>query len=75
MNSSNPSSKESDMLNQLRVNPPNIMREKEAAAYLGISDRTLQKLRAAGRIRAASFGRCVRYRRETLDKFIAIAEA
>jgi len=75
MNSNNSTATHADTLNHLRANPPNIMREKEAATYLGISDRTLQKLRAANKIRAAIFGRCVRYRRETLDRFMAIAEA
>jgi excisionase family DNA binding protein len=44
-----------------------------AARYLGISERTLYRLADDGEVTVFRFGRVYRYRRDDLDKFIAVA--
>lgn len=41
-----------------------------AAEYLSVSLRTIQRLTAAGEIRAVRYGRIVRYRPEDLDSWL-----
>jgi len=50
---------------------PGAMRPRDAAAYLGVSERTLFGWRAAGDIPAIKRGSVVLFRREDLDKFLA----
>jgi excisionase family DNA binding protein len=65
----------SDMQKQATAEPaklPRLLREGEAAAYLGLSKRTLQKdrtVRSMG-IPFAKFGHHVRYRESDLDRYI-----
>ena len=42
-----------------------------AAAYLGVSERTIARMRADGRLPASRIGRQVRFRREDMDAFLA----
>lgn len=56
-------------------NPCGALREREAAKYLAVSERTLFTLRQAGQIDYFRVGRAVRYRREALDDYMTRQEA
>jgi len=49
---------------------PRLMRSRQAAAYLAVSDRKLWSLTKEGRIPAVKFDRVVRYDVVDLDEFI-----
>jgi excisionase family DNA binding protein len=51
---------------------PEMLTTKEAAEYLGIKPQTLSVWRCTGRydLPAVKIGRCLRYRKSDLDKFI-----
>ena len=51
--------------------PPLAVPVKQAAALLGISPRKLWTLSNTGEIPAVRFGRCVRFRPEDLEAFLA----
>lgn len=53
---------------------PRLMKPREAAAYLAISERKLWSLTQSGRIPAVRLDRSVRYDFSDLDKFIQIAK-
>lgn len=54
-------------LDELRSqSPPALLSRKDAARYLGVSDRMLDSLNIP---RVQITDRCVRYRREDLDRF------
>lgn len=56
----------------MTANSSPLLRAREAADYLSISERHLCNLTAPrGPIRAVRLGRSLRYARETLDKAIA----
>jgi|LSQX01.3.fsa_nt_gb excisionase family DNA binding protein len=48
---------------------------REAAKYIGLSERTVRTLIANGELRVARFGRSVRIAREDLDDLIERAKA
>ena len=48
-----------------------LLNSKEAAKYIGISDRSLRSLRKKGTVKAIRFGSKFLYRPETLDAVIA----
>lgn len=48
-----------------------LLSSKEAAKYLGISDRSLRSLRKKGTVKAIRFGSKFLYRPETLDAVAA----
>ena len=48
-----------------------LLSSKEAAKYIGISDRSLRSLRKKGTVKAIRFGSKFLYRLETLDAVIA----
>jgi excisionase family DNA binding protein len=50
--------------------PAGGLTRKDAAAYLGISTRYLDKLAAAGEIRRCKFGAKTIYRRSELDRLL-----
>ena len=52
-----------------------LMRIKEAAAYMGISRRTLEGLMAAGRIPTVREGSIVRLDRKDIDQWIELRRA
>ena len=55
-----------------RAGEPRYLDTKQAAAYLGLSDKTLEKLRVSGRgPRYAKAGRRVIYDRGDLDEWVA----
>ncbi len=47
-----------------------LVRSREAAAFLAISERKLWELQNAGEIRVVRFGRLVRFRRSDLEAWI-----
>ena len=49
---------------------PKLIRPKEAAAYIAVSERTLFTLTKSGNLLAVRIGASVRYCREDLDAFI-----
>jgi excisionase family DNA binding protein len=51
-----------------------LLTRPQAAAYLNISQRTLDEQAARGNIRTVKIGRSVRFRKKTLDEFIEIKE-
>jgi len=51
------------------------LREREAARYLAVSERTLYTLRRTGEIKFFRVGSTIRYRREALEEFMARQEA
>lgn len=51
-----------------------LLSSKEAAKYLGISDRSLRSLRKKGTVKAIRFGSKFLYRPETLDVVILTYE-
>ena len=57
------------MMTNEPVSPPGLCNEKQAAAWLGVSPRTVWALRAAGRLPCVRIGRAVRYRVEDLSAF------
>jgi excisionase family DNA binding protein len=48
-----------------------LLRESEVAAQLGLSARTVRKLRAAGDIEYILIGRTIRYSVDDINRFIA----
>lgn len=44
---------------------------RDAAAYIGVSERTIHRMRADGRLPAVRVGRQIRFRREDLDRYLA----
>lgn len=48
---------------------PALMGSRDAARYLGISERALHRLKASGAVPFVPVGRLVRYRRETLARW------
>ena len=57
-----------------KTNAANLLTPKQAAAYLAISLRKLWDMTASGELSRVRIGRCVRYRRDTLDAFSERAE-
>ena len=53
------------------VNNSRLIRPKEAAGYLAISERKLWTMTQGGAISTVRLGRSVRYDRRDLDEFIA----
>ena len=51
-----------------------LMRSKEAAKYLCVSEKTLWNLQKAGEVRAVKLGRLIRYDPADLDAFIEQAK-
>jgi len=51
-----------------------LLKSKEAAAYLALSEKTLWNLTNAGQMRAVRMGRLVRYDPADLDEFIEQAK-
>lgn len=49
---------------------PLALRPREAAIAIGISERTLRKLVASGKIRPARIGRCIAFTMEELKRFL-----
>jgi excisionase family DNA binding protein len=47
-----------------------ILDKKGAAQYLDISERTIDNLRAAGKLACSKIGRLVKFRIEDLDDFV-----
>ena len=56
------------------TSPPRLVKPREAAAYLAISERTLWNLTQAGTIPAVKLARAVRYDIADLDAFIQAAK-
>jgi len=52
------------------TSPPRLLKERAAAAYLGIAYRTLWGWRKQGCISYIRFGKQIRYTREDLDEFV-----
>lgn len=50
--------------------PPVLITGKEAARLLGCCERTLWKMREAGKIRCVKIGVAIRYTRTEIDRFI-----
>lgn len=59
-----------EALNQLRANPPKLMRVNEAATVAGLSTRTINRLIASGQLRVCRLGRRVIIRREDLFEYV-----
>lgn len=59
-------------LAQLRANPPVVMTGAEAAVFLSVSTKTVQRLIATDQLRVARIGRCVRVTRQELERFLAL---
>lgn len=57
-------------LNPLRSNPPANMSAKEAATYLGVSERKLRDSIARGDVRHVRFGSRIILRKQDLDLFL-----
>ena len=51
-----------------------LLKSKEAASLLGISERKLWTMTNCGEIPSVRLGKSVRYRRQTLEAFVADAE-
>ncbi len=47
-----------------------ILTERQAAALLQVSTRTLNRWRHTGKLRYARTGRIIRYRKQDLDRFV-----
>ena len=60
---------------KLKVEQNRLMRIKEAAAYMGISRRTLEGLIASGRVPTVREGAVVRIDREDVEKWIQMRKA
>ena len=60
---------------KLRIGESKLMRIREAAAYLGVSRRTLEGLIATGKISTVREGSLVRLDREDLDRWIEMRKA
>lgn len=56
--------------NQLRANPPKLLRVNEAAAVVGVSKRTVERLIADKLLRVCRLGRRIIIRREDLFEYI-----
>lgn len=50
------------------------LREREAAKYLAVSERTLYTLRQTGQIDYFRVGRAIRYRKDALDGYMTRQE-
>jgi len=59
-----------EALNQLRANPPKLMRVNEVAAVVGISVRTVNRLIASKQLRVCRLGRRIIIRREDLFEYV-----
>lgn len=64
-------------LETLRSNPPRNLSLKEAAAYIGISERKLWAVanRPGSALRPARIGRRLIFIRENVDKYLALLSA
>jgi excisionase family DNA binding protein len=56
--------------NELRANPPKLLRVSEAAIVVGLSTRTINRLIASGKLRVCRLGRRVIIRREDLFEYV-----
>lgn len=59
----------------IRSNPPVNLSLQEAAAYLGVSSKTIRRQATAGAVRAARFGKRLIFTRAELDRAIAVSMA
>jgi excisionase family DNA binding protein len=50
---------------------PNWSTKKQLAAFLGVSERTIDRLRRSGLLKAFKLGRLVRFRQEDVEEFLA----
>ena len=55
----------------IRGNPPEVMNVREAAAYLGVSLRTMYNLAAGGKVPAVKVSGLWRFSREDLKAWLA----
>lgn len=59
------------MLNEAISMETELMKPQEAADYLCMSRRNLDKLKKEGKVTYSKIGRCVRFRKEDLDALVA----
>jgi excisionase family DNA binding protein len=54
---------------------PGALSPRDAARYMGLSEKTIWSLTKTGKLPACKVGRRVIYRRETLDRFLSDVES
>ena len=59
-----------EVLTCIRSNPPRNLSVKEAATYLGVSERKLRDSIARGEVKHVRFGSRIILRRQDLDSFL-----